>query len=779
MAANAHQIMHLHVRSKILSQSAWERQIAALESAADVDHWLYHNACCCFLDRADVGVTRIECALMSAHVGAAGIAIKAGLMLAWALWRRGQLPFARLVSLFSLAATVRGADITHLNHRTLTQLERDDVERHLREPRAILELIARQCQAAIRPWALSGQVLWAEFSDRWLGHIEPPEDNSVTHSCSDGSILPDTGIWAEQTETQRLAMIATALSDPLTVLSIDGTCTSVGIDDIGQPAPWFATLPVGRLGRRDRRILQIAVTLKEQRRFSETAVERLICALVTEDRANMLFASPHRARRSDAQVTDRIRANSPNEPPRFVVEDTLRLLQQEHQRFPRNAEINRPIAALMDIGDWLSANSVDHSKLFSLRASDHALALGALDDNHALFFTGDQSLVTIAPPGAGKTRGFVFPNLLSFRGSVLVLDVKGECYAATAEHRRQFSDVYLFAPEEPGQTGHRFNPLQFLSRDPMAMTDDARVLAGVIVQPSAGEARFFDERARDLLVSILVLLLDRERRTGAIPTLAAIHQTSRIAGEELAAVLEEMAASTIPALQERATELIAMIGGLGGKAEESAQRTVLNVFETLRQHLSVFEGDRVRNITSGPSSWSPAAMRERPTTIYLRVSPAAMKSLAPLLRVVIACHLQQLMPAGSAAAAQGRVPVLAIFDELPQLGAMEQIEAAVHVGRSYGLRSWLFAQHVGQLEDAYGQERSRALLNACAVQIWMNPIAEDAARLSDLLGFVDDDAATPVKRLATARALSGPEFRDVAIIKAIGEKPALVRKGMS
>jgi type IV secretory pathway TraG/TraD family ATPase VirD4 len=240
-----------------------------------------------------------------------------------------------------------------------------------------------------------------------------------------------------------------------------------------------------------------------------------------------------------------------------------------------------------------------------------------------------------------------------------------------------------------------------------------------------------------------------------------------------------MSLSPIPALQERATELFAMIGGLGGQQQEGAQRTLLNIFETLRQHLSVFEGERVRQITSGVSSWDPAEMRERPITVYIRVSPSAMRSLAPLLRLVIACHLQRLMPAGSAPAAPGQVPVLAIFDELPQLGAMQQIETAVHVGRSYGLRSWLFAQHVGQLEHAYGHDRARALMNACGVQIWMNPIAADAQLLSSMLGISEHHGPDSGKLLATARSLSGPAYRDRAVVIATGEKPARVWKRLS
>ena len=53
----------------------------------------------------------------------------------------------------------------------------------------------------------------------------------------------------------------------------------------------------------------------------------------------------------------------------------------------------------------------------------------------------------VAPTGRGKTTGFVIPNLLTWQGSAVTLDVKGECFEATARHRDAQGDkVYRFAP---------------------------------------------------------------------------------------------------------------------------------------------------------------------------------------------------------------------------------------------------------------------------------------------------------------------------------------------
>ena len=67
----------------------------------------------------------------------------------------------------------------------------------------------------------------------------------------------------------------------------------------------------------------------------------------------------------------------------------------------------------------------------------------------------------VAPTGRGKTTGFVIPNLLTWQGSAVVLDVKGECFEASARHRAaQGDEVFRFAPTDwEDRRTHRYNPL--------------------------------------------------------------------------------------------------------------------------------------------------------------------------------------------------------------------------------------------------------------------------------------------------------------------------------
>ena len=70
-------------------------------------------------------------------------------------------------------------------------------------------------------------------------------------------------------------------------------------------------------------------------------------------------------------------------------------------------------------------------------------------DGHTLVF---------APTGKGKSRGVVIPNLLNWPGPAVVIDVKGELSATTAEYRRDVlgQEVHILDPW--GVTGREGEP---------------------------------------------------------------------------------------------------------------------------------------------------------------------------------------------------------------------------------------------------------------------------------------------------------------------------------
>ncbi|WP_353682271.1 type IV secretory system conjugative DNA transfer family protein, partial [Mesorhizobium sp.] len=64
----------------------------------------------------------------------------------------------------------------------------------------------------------------------------------------------------------------------------------------------------------------------------------------------------------------------------------------------------------------------------------------------------------VGPPRSGKGAALIIPNALLWPDSLVVLDMRGETYQATAGYRSTFSKVVRFSPaDEKGET-ECYNP---------------------------------------------------------------------------------------------------------------------------------------------------------------------------------------------------------------------------------------------------------------------------------------------------------------------------------
>lgn len=74
---------------------------------------------------------------------------------------------------------------------------------------------------------------------------------------------------------------------------------------------------------------------------------------------------------------------------------------------------------------------------------------------------GPEHILCFAPTRSGKGVGLILPTLLSWPGSSIVLDIKGENWALTAGWRKQQGHTVLrFDPSDASGSGCCFNPLE-------------------------------------------------------------------------------------------------------------------------------------------------------------------------------------------------------------------------------------------------------------------------------------------------------------------------------
>ncbi|MDX2264107.1 MAG: type IV secretory system conjugative DNA transfer family protein [Hyphomicrobiales bacterium] len=415
---------------------------------------------------------------------------------------------------------------------------------------------------------------------------------------------------------------------------------------------------------------------------------------------------------------------------------------------------------------------------FSHSPTPASLVIG-YEDGRPVYFSGNESLITIAGPGTGKSQAQVIRNLLTYPGSAFVLDVKGELWAATAARRQaRFGPVYRFAPTDPYGETHAYNPFDFVSRDPAQAAVDCELIAAQIIPPNTeSKDPFWDNRGRDFLwtfavmtalaepperrnlatvmerLAIPVNFLDGTRDAAylASPTPAVIAQLKALAEEH-----------RIPALAQNA---VAVESGLNDRTD--------GVFDAARRHLTIFSRSHALRAAMSRSDWSPLTLRQRPgATVYLCLSGDDIDTYTPIVRLILQQHANILLKTPPT---PGAPPVTFFLDEFPQLGRMESVQRLIDVGRGAALRLWLFAQYIGQLRDAYGR-RADGLINACRVRCFMQPDNEAAEFLGPQLGHTAHLFSGERRPLAEPHALMGAAFADKIIVTARGHDPLQLHK---
>jgi type IV secretion system protein VirD4 len=395
-------------------------------------------------------------------------------------------------------------------------------------------------------------------------------------------------------------------------------------------------------------------------------------------------------------------------------------------------------------------------------AVDGGLVLG-LDEKASdtwWYYDGEGSLITVAPPGSGKTQSQVFPNLLMWQGAAVVLDVKGEIYEQTSRWRREnVGPVYKFSPLDPASS-HGYNPLAEVRADPDYLWEDARFLADMMIVPSGAKDPFWETRARDVLTAAIARIClepDAGKRSMG-DVLDILHG---VGWEKFVAYLE--ARVDFPSMTRAGHSLAHM-----------EAKTRDGVLQSALSSMSAWDGERIARATR-KSDWHPLDLRGSTNpTIYICLKPNEVDSYISLLRVFIAQHIRALT--STAVPAHGVHPILFMLDELPRLRHMPPVEEALEIGRQYGIKLWLFAQSLGQLKTAY--PNAEGMIGGCAIRMFMNPSLHDetAQKVSDDIGFMDSVIDGTRVKIVEPNVIAGPDYKDLVIVMAANARAARLRK---
>src|SRR5262245_18913743 len=340
---------------------------------------------------------------------------------------------------------------------------------------------------------------------------------------------------------------------------------------------------------------------------------------------------------------------------------------------------------------------------------------------------GPEHVLCFAPTRSGKGVGLVMPTLLTWPGSCIVHDIKGENWSLTSGFRSRYGSVLLFDPTNRNSAA--YNPLLEVRRGECEVRD-VQNIADVLVDPEGALERrsHWEKTSHSLLVGAIlhVLYAERDKTLAGVAnflsdpkrpievTLRAMMTTSHL-GE----------AGPHPVIASAARELL-------NKSENERS----GVLSTAMSFLGLYRDPVVAQVTR-QCDWLIRDLieGERPTTLYFVVPPSDISRTKPLVRLILNQIGRRLTEDLHAKGRRHRL--LLMLDEFPALGRLDFFESALAFMAGYGLKSFLIAQSLNQIEKAYGPNNS--ILDNCHVRVSFATNDERTARrVSEALGMATE-----------------------------------------
>ena len=320
----------------------------------------------------------------------------------------------------------------------------------------------------------------------------------------------------------------------------------------------------------------------------------------------------------------------------------------------------------------------------------------------------------VGPSGAGKTRGYVIPNILHAQESLIVADTKGNLRRLYGKYLEEKGYTVMHLDfSDAARTPWGYNPMSYIRpcRDPEANRDgdfyseqDVKKAAQAICPCQDFSQPFWDLAAQMYLEAILLFILNQLPREQHNLCQASAF-LARMGTPELEDMLEE----------ERITHPNSAFARKMGMIQQNAKAEKMDasIKGILARHLDVLANSATRRMFTMEKQAALSTFLKKKTALFLSVSDSD-RSLDALVNLFYTQALQYLM-----AAADRRpdsrlpIPVRFILDDFSTNTVIPDFDKIISVIRSREIYVSLVVQSLSQLEGLYGQSKSQTIINNC------------------------------------------------------------------
>lgn len=314
-------------------------------------------------------------------------------------------------------------------------------------------------------------------------------------------------------------------------------------------------------------------------------------------------------------------------------------------------------------------------------------------------------MLTIAMTRSGKGIAVIITNLLLWRGSTILVDVKGANAIVTARRRREMGqDVHIIDPFSiTGEDSASINILSMFDPSSLTIREELLSLAEALVIRDEKEESHWVDGAKTVIAGLLAHLITSLKYKN--PNLMMLRDMISMLPEKQAELWAEMS------LNDGAGKLArdAAIRIIRGIATDE----ISNILSNVDKHTEWLNSEAIASVLK-KTSFNFSDLKEKPTTIYLVLPPNQLVTHSRFLRLFINLTLSQISNGG-----KSKVPILMILDEFLALGKMTEVEKAFPLMAGFNLIMWPFLQSLEGLKKLYGTNGADTFLsNSRAIQVF-------------------------------------------------------------
>lgn len=456
---------------------------------------------------------------------------------------------------------------------------------------------------------------------------------------------------------------------------------------------------------------------------------------------------------------------------------------------------------------------LNKAKVVANKKNNTALQMKLKKEAAFVTHSGKANTLLLAPTGSGKGVGVIIPTLLSYKGSMIIFDPKGENFNITAGWRGTFSRIIRFAPTS--RVTARFNPVMAIRDGDEFAFRDANLISDIIFAPpkagSNGTEEYFNNSAKDLLTGLLLHLRfcedvpeSEKSLSGALRALSKKDESSwsESQGEDSSTQGDELFLSMLEKehyyqytnpdgsiRRVKADNLHKLIVGSASRAKDTNAKEKASVFKTVFSKLQLFDDPMLDHATSGNDfEIEDFIHSEEPITLYLTVPYSDVQRISPVFKLLISFMLKKFSEGETQhGSVKLKNHLIFLLDEFPVLGYFPDIAQVMGVLRGYGINFLIVCQALSQLVDVYG--KNHPFLDHCVVQVVYAPGSnEDAEEFSKAIGnrtFHEMKVSSSGKRFGGSSSFNfnensaGQRLLDAADIKRIpGDRCLILAHGM-